>query len=166
MTKQEIWRSWTPLLRRSRSGRHTRFLRHTHPNSPLLALGAIRLLGWELLSLLSPSINGGYLCPPKTTRAGFVRVPSAFRRIFSQSTANHMVQLLQATTTKGSAKSLFQIRKLAAAGKTGTSEKSRDLWFYGPISADFFGLVWIGNSDETPIQTIDGIPASMLSYDS
>lgn len=41
------------------------------------------------------------------------------------------------------------------AGKTGTSQDSRDAWFVG-FSADYTAGVWVGNDDDTPTRDVTG----------
>jgi penicillin-binding protein 1A len=51
-----------------------------------------------------------------------------------------------------------------AAGKTGTSQNSRDAWFVG-YTAHLTAGVWIGNDDDTPMQGVTGgqLPADIWS---
>lgn len=48
-----------------------------------------------------------------------------------------------------------------AAGKTGTSQESRDAWFIG-FTNQYAGAVWVGNDDNSPMKRVTGgmIPAS------
>lgn len=48
------------------------------------------------------------------------------------------------------------------AGKTGTSQDSRDAWFIG-FSDDVVGAVWLGNDDNTPMAGVTGgsVPAQI-----
>lgn len=51
-----------------------------------------------------------------------------------------------------------------AAGKTGTSQNSRDAWFVG-YTAHLTAGVWVGNDDDTPMQGVTGgqLPADIWS---
>jgi penicillin-binding protein 1A len=42
-----------------------------------------------------------------------------------------------------------------AAGKTGTSQDSRDAWFVG-FTGDYVAGVWLGNDDDTPMRKVTG----------
>lgn len=42
-----------------------------------------------------------------------------------------------------------------AAGKTGTSQESRDAWFVG-FTADYVAGVWLGNDDDAPMHRVTG----------
>ena len=42
-----------------------------------------------------------------------------------------------------------------AAGKTGTSQDSRDAWFVG-FTGDYVAGVWLGNDDDTPMHKVTG----------
>jgi len=48
------------------------------------------------------------------------------------------------------------------AGKTGTSQNSRDAWFVG-YSAQFTAAVWTGNDDDTAMENVTGggLPADI-----
>ena len=49
-----------------------------------------------------------------------------------------------------------------AAGKTGTTDDSRDAWFIG-FTADYVTGVWIGNDDSSPMKNVTGgsLPARL-----
>ena len=47
----------------------------------------------------------------------------------------------------------------SAAGKTGTSQGSRDAWFIGYTDNLVVGI-WIGNDDGSPLNPIDGRPVT------
>jgi penicillin-binding protein 1A len=49
------------------------------------------------------------------------------------------------------------------AGKTGTSEKNRDLWFIGYIPQLATG-VWMGNDDSSPTNGASSTAASGLAH--
>jgi membrane peptidoglycan carboxypeptidase len=134
------------------------------PNSPLLALGAVRLTIWEVLALFSPVMTNGYLswiddsgsdrCSPKNNGA----------RIASRSATSGMKTLLRATAENGTATYLLKKHPFSLGGKTGTSEKSRDLWFVGAVDEHTYGAVWIGNQNEQPLVSVDEIPISASRF--
>ncbi|MDR3376648.1 MAG: PBP1A family penicillin-binding protein [Ancalomicrobiaceae bacterium] len=51
---------------------------------------------------------------------------------------------------------------IPAAGKTGTTQESRDAWFCG-YTGNLVGVVWIGNDDNHPMNKVTGglVPAQM-----
>ena len=44
---------------------------------------------------------------------------------------------------------------IPAAGKTGTTQSSRDAWFCG-FTGNLVGVVWVGNDDYTPMERVTG----------
>lgn len=63
-------------------------------------------------------------------------------------TAAIVTWMLQSVVTGGTG-SLAQLNDRPVAGKTGTSENARDLWFIGYIPQLVTGI-WLGNDDNTP----------------
>ena len=55
-----------------------------------------------------------------------------------------------------------KIEGIPAAGKTGTTQESRDAWFCG-FTGNYVGIVWVGNDDNHPMQKVTGglVPAQM-----
>jgi penicillin-binding protein 1A len=133
------------------------------PNSPLLALGPIRLTGYELLSTLAPILNDGW-----EIRIGqdknHCRQRSPEERLISGYAAQMMLELLRATVTIGTGMYLKRQHENSLGGKTGTSDGCRDLWFVGIISSDLYGLVWLGKDNESRIQSTDEYPASAARF--
>ncbi len=131
------------------------------PNSPLLALGPIRLTGYELLATLSPILYNGHLClvGPKNKSA------LCGESLISEYTIAMMRQLLIATVNIGTAKYLSNRNyENLLGGKTGTSDACKDFWFIGEVNSDLYGLVWLGKEDESSIKTSDGYPASASRF--
>ena len=58
---------------------------------------------------------------------------------------------MQHTVTSGTARQLVGdgLGRLKAAGKTGTSNDSRDSWFAG-YTGDYLAVVWVGNDQNQP----------------
>jgi membrane peptidoglycan carboxypeptidase len=75
-----------------------------------------------------------------------------------------MKQLMSSTTKIGTGKFLDHYNYNKLGGKTGTSEKNKDFWFLGPVTRDIYGLVWLGNNDESTVATIDNIEASSSRF--
>lgn len=55
-----------------------------------------------------------------------------------------------------------KLEGIPAAGKTGTTQESRDAWFCG-YTGNLVGVVWIGNDDNHPMNKVTGglVPAQM-----
>ena len=71
------------------------------------------------------------------------------RRILSREIADQITELLKGVVADGRngrpIGTASRVNIPEAAGKTGTSDKSRDLWFIGYIPEDLVTGVWIGN---------------------
>ena len=70
------------------------------------------------------------------------------KRVVSTRTADTLNWMLQKVVNKGTGQAAA-IKERQIAGKTGTSEGDRDLWFIGSIPQLTVGI-WLGNDDNTP----------------
>lgn len=134
------------------------------PNSQLLALGAIRLTIWEVLAVFSPVMTDGYLSWVANGDCHQATPLNNGARITGSNAIKTMRALLRATAANGTAGYLLNSDPYSLGGKTGTSEKSRDLWFVGAIDEDAYGAVWIGNKDEQCLVANDDIPISASRF--
>ncbi|HHE0351022.1 TPA: penicillin-binding transpeptidase domain-containing protein [Vibrio parahaemolyticus] len=134
------------------------------PNSTLLALGAVRLTIWEVLALFSPIMTGGYLSWVADSDSRQAPPPNNGARVSSLSAIKTMRAMLKETAVNGTAGYLLKKDPHSLGGKTGTSEKNRDLWFVGAIDEDTYGAVWIGRLDEQPLEAIDQKPISATRF--
>jgi hypothetical protein len=130
------------------------------PNSDLLALGAFRLTGRELLTLFSPIMNDGHIVyyhqRKKKNLGG--------QKVFLDSTIKKIKESLRDTIINGTGKYLDKLQNDNIIGKTGTSEKNRDFWFIGTTGQDYYGLVWIGNYDESEVVGKNGYRPSATRF--
>jgi penicillin-binding protein 1A len=125
-----------------------------------LALGTSEVTLLELTSAYVPFATGGwspdpYLIRRVTTLDGkviFEANPDR-PRMMSADMAGMMNSMMAKTVQRGTATAA----KFAhpAAGKTGTSQNSRDAWFVGYTSHLITG-VWFGNDDGTPMNKVTG----------
>ena len=134
------------------------------PNTPLLALGPIKLTGWELLATLSPILHNGHLVYLCNGEEQIYASRNNGERIISTTTAEIMKRLLNATVVNGTGRYLKDRFPYAKGGKTGTSENNRDLWFVGLINDNLYGLVWLGRQDEQSIEASDNYPPSASRF--
>ncbi len=70
------------------------------------------------------------------------------QRVLDKDSAAIMTWMLRGVVEEGTG-GAAQLEKRAVAGKTGTSDQARDLWFIGYIPQLVSG-VWLGNDDNTP----------------
>lgn len=129
------------------------------PNASL-ALGTSEVTLLELTSAYTPFATGGYYAKPHiiqrvTTVSGrvlFEHLPEA-ARVISPDMAGMMNTMMSKTVERGTARAAKFNHP--AAGKTGTSQKSRDAWFIG-YTRNLTTGVWFGNDDGTPTKNVTG----------
>ena len=82
-------------------------------------------------------------------------------RALSEETALNMTYMLYQTVETGTGRRA-RIEGHEIAGKTGTTQGSRDAWFIG-FNADYIIGVWMGNDDNTPLNDVTGgsLPAEI-----
>jgi len=133
---------------------------------PSLALGTSEVRLIELASAYGVVANGGYQVLPYaiekvTTSDGAVvyRRNDTRIRIVAPGPVEQMQQIMTAAVEAGTGKAA-RIPGRDVAGKTGTSQDSRDAWFVGH-SGDVVAGVWLGNDDASPMNRVTGgfIPA-------
>ncbi|MGP2493834.1 transglycosylase domain-containing protein [Mesorhizobium sp. PUT5] len=126
-----------------------------------IALGTSEVTPLELTSAYVPFANGGYRPPLHFIR----RITSAdgkllysfdggsAPRVISPQVVGMMNSMMAGTVQSGTAtKAAFG---WPSAGKTGTSQNSRDAWFVG-YTANLTTGVWFGNDDGTPMKKVTG----------
>ena len=128
---------------------------------PALALGAYEVTLLELTAAYAVMANQGYGVWPygvAEIRAGDGRV--LYRRsgggpgrVVEPPDVEAINDMLTAAITWGTGKQA-KLRR-PAAGKTGTSQDSRDAWFVG-YTPDLVAGVWFGNDDNSPMDRIGG----------
>jgi len=126
-----------------------------------IALGTSEVTPLELTAAYVPFANGGYrpfvhFIDKVTTPAGKVvyqRRSGGIPRVANPRVIAMMNRMMAKTLEMGTG------RKAAfgwpAAGKTGTSQNSRDAWFVG-YTANLTTGVWFGNDDGKPMKSITG----------
>ncbi|NDJ18710.1 PBP1A family penicillin-binding protein [Myxacorys almedinensis A] len=119
-----------------------------------LSLGAYEVNLLELTSAYGALAAQGNTVDPHgirriVDRKGNVLYQSEYKskRAIDPGTASIMTWMLRGVVTDGTGRAAQLDRPVA--GKTGTSEKARDLWFIGFIPQVVTG-VWLGNDDNSP----------------
>ena len=84
-------------------------------------------------------------------------------RVYEQALAQTMTAMLYQVVTDGTGRRAV-VKDWQVAGKTGTSQDSRDALFAG-YSAELVGAVWVGNDDDTAMSRVTGggLPAGIWS---
>src|SRR5207342_2182486 len=129
------------------------------PN-PSLILGAVDLSVFSMAQMYQFLASGGQLQPLRAVRGVLDPQGKAINRYDFHSepaqsgdaVAARLVTLaLQNTITIGTGRQLLTdgLGFLQAAGKTGTSNDSRDSWFAG-YTGDHLAVIWVGNDQNQP----------------
>ncbi|MGX9143345.1 transglycosylase domain-containing protein [Mesorhizobium sp. 128a] len=126
-----------------------------------IALGTSEVTPLELTSAYVPFANGGYkpdihFIRRVTTAEGKVLFDDnggSAPRVVKQDIVGMMNSMMTGTVEIGTAKKAAFA--WPSAGKTGTSQNSRDAWFVG-YTANLTTGVWFGNDDGTPMKKVTG----------
>ncbi len=137
---------------------------------PALALGVDEISPLDLAGAYAPFANGGFRVEPyvidriETTDGDLV-----YRRkgsIIAEAAPSHAIaqanDMLMSVTEWGTGRAA-RIPGYSVAGKTGTSQASRDAWFAGHAGG-LVGVVWIGRDDNAPMDDVTGGRAPALIW--
>jgi penicillin-binding protein 1A len=134
-----------------------------------IALGTSEVTPLELTAAYVPFANGGYkpdvhFIKRVTTVSGEVLYEgnrTDIPRVLRPEIVAMMNAMMRRTVEDGTAtKAGFD---WPAAGKTGTSQKSRDAWFVG-YTANLTTGVWFGNDDGAPMKKVTGGALPALAW--
>lgn len=130
------------------------------PDNATLALGTGPVGLLELAAAYAPFFNGGN----RVTPFGFDAYGRAHPPVpvITAAQAADMARMLRAVVTAGTGRGAA-VSGAAVAGKTGTTQDSRDAWFIGSINGLVIG-VWLGNDDDQPMRNVMGgeLPARVF----
>lgn len=129
-------------------------IRSELPRLPSLALGTAEVTPLELATAYGAFAQRGERIDPWIIRAVIGRDGSRLEggeiereRAVSVETALQVDDLLEGVFERGTARSAAALGFTGrAAGKTGTTDETRDAWFVG-YSGDLLALVWVGYDD-------------------
>lgn len=137
---------------------------------PALALGAgeVRLI--DLTSVYAVFANEGRRTEPRliteirSARGDVLWEAEPARpgpQVIEAETARAMSTMLESVILDGTG-GRAELSGRRAAGKTGTSQNSRDAWFVG-YTGHMVAGVWVGNDDDTPMRDVTGgaLPADI-----
>lgn len=125
------------------------------PAYPSMLLGAGGLRPIEVASVYQTIANGGFNTPLRAIRSVVAadgeplsRYPFKIEQRFDAGAIYLTQYAMQRTMLEGTGRSAYnQVPKsLTLAGKTGTTNDSRDSWFAG-FSQDLLAVVWLGRDD-------------------
>jgi penicillin-binding protein 1A len=138
------------------------------PNDLSIALGTGEVGVLELAGAYATIFNGGRLVTPtgieaiEADRRPVAIARPAMDRVIDSDRATDMTQMLAAVVAHGSGRAAA-IPGRFVAGKTGTTQDSRDAWFVGEVGTTIIA-VWLGNDDGRPTKGVTGggLPAKLF----
>ncbi|MBK8066569.1 MAG: transglycosylase domain-containing protein [Rhodanobacteraceae bacterium] len=125
---------------------------------PSLILGSIDLSPLEVAQLYQSLASGGQVVPISSVREvldsqgkALTRFPRPAGNPAGADVVKLVTVALNETTLSGTASSLSSGSgiRLDSAGKTGTSDESRDSWYAG-YTGEHLAVVWLGRDDNQP----------------
>ncbi|MCR9270563.1 MAG: PBP1A family penicillin-binding protein [Hyphomonadaceae bacterium] len=138
---------------------------------PSIALGSQEVTLWDLTRAYGPFMTGGRRVDPyliqkiETTRGDVLYERPEYdpARVFDRAAAETMTAMMAEVIRSGTG-TAAKVNGWPIAGKTGTSQSSRDAWFVG-YSSELLGGIWTGNDDDTPMDGVTGggLPARLWS---
>jgi len=134
---------------------------------PSLALGSFEVTPLELAAAYAPFANGGRTVTAHAIVAARGSNGSSLyewpgrrgERVIERREHDQMNEMLQEVMRAGTGRSAQPVNGWAA-GKTGTTQNSRDGWFVG-YTTELVIAVWVGNDNNAPTEglTGSGLPA-------
>lgn len=134
------------------------------PDTPSLVIGADDVHAIDMASAYATFANGGHRAPPfaavEVRNAKGDRIyehapdMSLTPQIFPTKVIEDMVGMMTHVVEEGTAQAA-KIPGVHLAGKTGTTNESRDAWFVG-YSGNFVEAIWFGNDDNSPMEGMTG----------
>ena len=135
-----------------------------------IALGTSEVSLLELTSAYAPLANGGLRAEPyfvtkitgKDGKILYKRGKRPRTRVISPGIIGPMNGMLHRAVREGTGKNA-NLKNHFVAGKTGTSQNSRDAWFVGH-SAHLVTGIWFGNDDNSPMKKVTGGSVPALAW--
>lgn len=126
-----------------------------------LALGTNELRPIELIGAYASIANGGVTVKPygitkiigEDGTVYYERQEKRGKRMIDPKAISDLTMMMQSVVENGTGRGANF--GAGAAGKTGTSQESRDAWFMGFTDRLVTG-VWVGNDDNTPMKRVTG----------
>lgn len=125
---------------------------------PSTLLGAAELTPFEVTQMYQTLADDGFITPLRAIRAvinpagkALQSFPYTVHQSVDPAATYITNTILQEVMRQGTAKAAYNElpHDLELAGKTGTTNETRDSWFAG-YSGDFLSVVWVGRDDNKP----------------
>ncbi len=133
-------------------------------DTPSLPLGADDVKMVDMVSANAAFANGGKWAPAfaayevRNSRDDVIyrrdRDGPAYRQVIPADKIAEANNLLKHVVTEGTGKRAA-LEGIVVAGKTGTTNESRNAWFNG-FTGNYVGSVWFGNDDNSPTNGLQG----------
>ncbi len=122
------------------------------PKEMSLALGAGEVTPLEMTNAYATLAAGGMYAPPRFIDAidGKAEPDDPAQQVLRPEVAYVTTDMMRSVVTEGTAAEIGAKIKAPIAGKTGTSNESRNTWFIG-MTPDIVIGVWIGYDDNRPM---------------
>lgn len=136
------------------------------PAYPSMLLGAGALSPMQVATMYQTIANGGFNTPMRGIRSVLTaegeplkRYPFQIQQRFDPGSIYLLQNAMQRVMREGTGRSVYNVlpSSLNLAGKSGTTNDSRDSWFAG-FSQDLLAVVWLGRDDngKTPFTGATG----------
>lgn len=136
------------------------------PAYPSMLLGAGALSPMQVATMFQTIANGGFNTPMRGIRSVLTaegeplkRYPFQIQQRFDPGSIYLLQNAMQRVMREGTGRSVYNVlpASLNLAGKSGTTNDSRDSWFAG-FSQDLLAVVWLGRDDngKTPFTGATG----------
>ena len=126
-----------------------------------LALGTAEVTPLELTAAYAVFANGGYRVQPYVVtridiagRPIYNRIPPQPQRVIDHAVVQDLTAMMYGVVIGGTGGNA-SLHGREAAGKTGTTQDSKDAWFVG-YTTDYVTAAWIGNDDAKPTRNVTG----------
>lgn len=133
-------------------------------------LGSSGVSPLELTTGYATFARGGIMIEPtvikrlEDNRGNEIEVPrEAPKRVFDPDPVANLVSILVDVVEKGTGRSA-RLEGRQVAGKTGTTDKVRDIWFVG-FTPDMVTTVWMGNEKYTPLRGVFSFNAAEVWHE-
>ncbi len=126
-----------------------------------LALGTAEVTPLELTAAYAVFANGGYRVQPYMVtridiggRPVYTRAAPQPQRVLDHEVVQDLNAMMYGVVIGGTG-GTASLKGREAAGKTGTTQDSKDAWFVG-YTTDYVAAAWIGNDDAKPTRNVTG----------